>query len=335
MDPASVVEATETGPDVRKVTAAITLAATALIALAVAAPAQADTPAFFTQKLYVDPYSDSQAVTDNLTSSGDTRAASIVKTITDQPQAVWLGDWWTPTVLQSVLRKHLKAAAAQGATPVFVTYAIPNRDCGGYSAGGLDQAAYLDWNRTIATTLSGSHAVVLVEPDSLSMLAAAKCAPVAASRPGLINAAVKILNAAGLTTYIDGGNAHWLSPDQQAKWLNAAGIADARGFFTNVSTTDATQSERDYAGKVSSRVGWKHYVIDVSRNGNGWQGASWCNPAGAALGQNPVVVEGDTYKLDALLWVKHPGLSDGACDGAPAAGKWYQTAAEALVLNRR
>ena len=320
----------------RKLPAAIYTAALALAVLAAAAPAHADTgPAFANPRLYVDATTDAQTATTQLSAAGAATQAALIKTIADQPQAVWLGDWWTTPVLQSVLRKHVQAAAAQQATLVLVTYAIPNRDCGGYSAGGFTAAQYLDWNRTIAASLAGTHAVVLVEPDSLAMLSAAKCASETSSRPALIHQAVNILNGAGLTTYIDGGNGHWLTPDQQAKWLNAAGIADARGFFTNVSTTDDTQSERDYAGKVSSRVGWKHYVIDVSRNGNGWQGAGWCNPPAAALGQNPQVVEGPVYKLDALLWVKHPGLSDGSCNGAPAAGKWFEGAAEQLVYHRK
>ncbi|GAA1446075.1 glycoside hydrolase family 6 protein [Leifsonia poae] len=295
--------------------------------------AAADAPVF-PGRLYVDPYSDARIVADWLAVRGQTTSAALIDTIADQPTAVWLGDWYaSPTLLRSVLQRHLRAAEAQHATPVFVTYAIPNRDCGGYSAGGLAPDQYLAWNRVIASELAGRHAVVLVEPDSLAMLASAKCASVAASRPSVIHSAVKILASAGVATYLDGGNARWLSPAAQADRLKAAGIADARGFFTNVSNFDRTQSERDYAGKVSSRVGWKHFIIDVSRNGNGWTG-TWCNPPGAALGQDPQITEGPDSKLDALLWVKHPGASDGTCNGGPDAGAWFQSAAESLVRSR-
>lgn len=287
----------------------------------------------FGDRLYVDPYSDARRVADQLAASGDTTTAALIEQIANQPTAVWLGDWYSPTLLLSVIQRHLRASAAQGATPVFVTYAVPDRDCGGYSAGGFTAEQYLDWNHRVADALAGSRAVVLIEPDSLTMLSSAKCAGVAETRLPLIRSAVGILNAAGLTTYLDGGNARWLSPDAQAVYLKAAGIAEAHGFFTNVSNFDATQTERDYAGKVSSRVGWKHFVIDVSRNGNGWTG-TWCNPPGAALGQNPLITESATSKLDALLWVKHPGASDGPCNGGPPAGAWYQSAAEALVLGR-
>jgi len=289
--------------------------------------ARADDLPAFGSRLYVDPTSDAQRVYDSLLAQGDTARAALIGRIASQPTAVWLGDWYTPTLLVSVIQRHLRAAASQGATPVFVTYAIPNRDCGGYSAGGYTADQYLDWTQQVANALAGSRAVVLIEPDSLAMLSSAKCAGVAATRLPLLQSAVGILAAAGLSTYLDGGNARWLTPD-----VNAAGIAGARGFFTNVSNFDATQTERDYAGKVSSRVGWKHFVIDVSRNGNGWTG-TWCNPPGAGLGQNPQITESASTKLDALLWVKHPGASDGPCNGGPPAGAWYENAAEALVLN--
>jgi len=303
----------------------------ALVWAPVGPTASADEAPAFGSRLYVDPTSDAQRAYEALTARGDTATAALIGRIASQPTAVWLGDWYTPTLLRSVIQRHLQAAAAQGATPVFVTYAIPNRDCGGYSAGGLSADQYLEWNRQVAEALAGSRAVVLIEPDSLAMLSSTKCAGVAASRLPLLTAAVGILAGAGMSTYLDGGNARWLTPDAQAAYLKAAGIAGARGFFTNVSNFDATQAERDYAGKVSSRVGWKHFVIDVSRNGNGWTG-SWCNPPGAALGQNPQIVESNTAKLDALLWVKHPGASDGLCNGGPPAGAWYESAAEALAL---
>ncbi|MFF1876640.1 glycoside hydrolase family 6 protein [Leifsonia sp. NPDC058230] len=311
----------------------VAVAATVLVGAAQVPPARADAVPVFPGRLYVDPYSDARKVADQLAAGGDARASALVDTIADQPTAVWLGDWYSPALLLTVIQRHIRAAAAQNATLVFVTYAIPNRDCGGYSSGGFSPDQYLAWNRTVADALAGTHAAVLIEPDSLSMLSSAKCAGEADIRLPLIRSAVQILNAAGLTTYLDGGNARWLTPAVQASWLIAAGIGEAHGFYTNVSNFDATQTERDYAGKVSSRVGWKNFVIDVSRNGNGWTG-TWCNPPGAALGQNPQITESPTIKLEALLWVKHPGASDGECDGGPPAGAWFQSAAEALVLGR-
>jgi endoglucanase len=299
----------------------------------VAAPSSALTASSpFSGGLFVENGTDAQAAVARLNSEGQTDSAQLIGQIASQPTAIWLGDWYSDALLKSVIQRNLTPALAAGKTLVFVTYAIPDRDCGGYSAGGFDAAEYLDWNQTIATALAGSHAVVLIEPDSLSMLASPVCAGVAAERLPLIRSAVDILAAAGLSTYLDGGNSRWLTPTAQAAWLNQAGIADATGFFTNVSNFNPTQQENDYAGKVSSRVGWKHFVIDVSRNGAGATGG-WCNPVGAGLGANPRVSDG-TGKLDALLWVKHAGASDGSCDGNPAAGDWSDALALGLVANR-
>ncbi|MFF7726893.1 glycoside hydrolase family 6 protein [Streptomyces sp. NPDC008001] len=58
---------------------------------------------------------------------------------------------------------------------------------------------------------------------------------------------------------------------------------------------------------------------------------SWCNPPGRALGTPPTTATGDP-RIDAFLWIKRPGESDGACRGAPPAGRWW--AEYALELAR-
>ncbi|MGH1526447.1 hypothetical protein ACRAWC_21465 [Leifsonia sp. L25] len=73
----------------------------------------ADVPAFGS-RLYVDPTSDAQRVYESLLAQGDTTRAALIGRIASQPTAVWLGDWYTPTLLLSVIQRHLSAAAAQG-----------------------------------------------------------------------------------------------------------------------------------------------------------------------------------------------------------------------------
>jgi endoglucanase len=325
----------------RACAAALTVAsiiAFATTAQATAAPALGSATALRTPSqifpggLFRESGTDSEKAATRLAAAGDAESAALIRQISSQPTAIWLGDWFSPTLLKSVIKRHVDAARQQGRTLVFVTYAIPNRDCGGFSAGGTSYDSYLDWNRTVANALWGTKAVVLIEPDSLAMLSSAKCAGEAAKRLPLLRKAVDILNGAGLTTYLDGGNSRWLKPDVQASWLNQAGVSKAQGFFTNVSNFNPLQAERDYAGALSARVGWKHYIVDVSRNGNGWTG-TWCNPTGAALGENPRVADGSS-KLDAVLWVKHPGASDGSCNGGPPAGDWFESYALALARNR-
>ncbi len=84
------------------------------------------------------------------------------------------------------------------------------------------------------------------------------------------------------------------------------------------------------------------FVIDTSRNGRGPPDASpygaapyhqppsvlealkngnWCNPRGAGLGLRPSSNTGVAL-LDAYLWIKTPGQSDGQCDATGGARAW-------------
>jgi endoglucanase len=85
-----------------------------------------------------------------------------------------------------------------------------------------------------------------------------------------------------------------------------------------------------------------HFVIDTSRNGRGTLDTApyaiapynqpknvldklgtynWCNPPGAGLGRPPTVDTGVPL-VDAFLWVKTPGESDGSCNITGNARAW-------------
>jgi endoglucanase len=51
------------------------------------------------------------------------------------------------------------------------------------------------------------------------------------------------------------------------------------------------------------------------------QSGNWCNPPGAGLGLQPTANTGVAL-LDAYLWVKTPGQSDGQCDAAGGVRAW-------------
>jgi len=119
--------------------------------------------------------------------------------------------------------------------------------------------------------------------------------------------------------------------------------------------TDPTANTAGINSRYESILGGAeptaHFVIDTSRNGQGpWAGTlDWCNPPGRGLGETPTTDTGDEL-VDAYLWIKVPGESDGQCDrpaaGAasgtdgewggitdPAAGAWFpQQAAELIEL---
>lgn len=97
-----------------------------------------------------------------------------------------------------------------------------------------------------------------------------------------------------------------------------------------------------YAQNLGSAMPTLHFLIDTSRNGQGpldasvyanapydqpnavvnvLSGGSWCNPPGRGLGLRPTANTGVPL-LDAYLWVKTPGQSDGTCDAAGGARAW-------------
>ncbi|MBT2503071.1 glycoside hydrolase family 6 protein [Curtobacterium sp. ISL-83] len=282
---------------------------------------------------YRSPTSEAAKAATALTPS-DPAGAAAAATIARYPVASWLGEWTQGTALTRTIDQAVAGAQQAGTTPVFVTYAIPDRDCGGYSAGGFDETSYDAWVDTIAARLSGHRAVVVVEPDALSMLGGSRCdAGLEAQRYRILHREVRALGAVGVAAYLDGGNSNWVPVAEAARRLTAAGVQDARGFFTNVANDYPTSAEVAYADQVSAATAGSHYVIDTSRNGQGWRG-TWCNGPGAGLGDAPSVAPPGTA-LDALLWVKTPGASDGTCNGGPAAGTWWSAAARSLVANAR
>ena len=97
-----------------------------------------------------------------------------------------------------------------------------------------------------------------------------------------------------------------------------------------------------YAQNMGNAVASTHFVVDTSRNGDGpndmaqytsapysqpssvigtLAAGNWCNPPASGLGLRPTANTGVPL-LDAYLWVKTPGQSDGQCDAAGGVRAW-------------
>jgi endoglucanase len=267
--------------------------------------------------------------------STDSREPAIASQIASQPQGIWFSRY-SPSTVQSDASAITTAAAAAGQTPVLVMYNIPNRDCGGASAGGApDVASYETYIHSFATGLGAHQVIVILEPDSLA-LQTCLSAQQAADRDGALAFAGQTIHTAdpGAKVYMDAGHSNWNSPSAQAAALNAASVkTSADGIFSNVSNFMATSDEVSYDKQVLSALGSPanlHIVVDTSRNGNGpAAGDPWCDPSGRALGQAPTANTGDPA-VDAFLWVKPPGEADGCAD---AAGTFDPALAFALIAN--
>jgi endoglucanase len=172
---------------------------------------------------------------------------------------------------------------------------------------------------------------VILEPDALAGMDCLD-AVTRQERVTLIREAVQALKAQNASVYLDAGHAQWQPPAEMAKRLQEGGIAIADGFALNVSNLQATSANVAYGEALSRLVGGKHFLIDTSRNGvPGTDPRGWCNPRGRALGVAPTTNTGHPL-IDAFLWIKQPGESDGTCGGGPQAGAWWSE--YALELSR-
>ena len=273
--------------------------------------------------LYVDPANQSYAAWEEAEGADKELLAKIALT----PQAYWVGSWADADLSRAEVADYTGRAAAAGQTGVLTVYAIPGRDCGNHSGGGVPESEYARWVDTVATGIEGNP-VVILEPDALAQLGDCDGQ---GDRVGYLSYAADSLTDAGARVYVDAGHSAWLSVDEAARRLQLIGFTDAVGFALNTSNYQTTAETRAYAEQVSAQVGGQPYVIDTSRNGNGSNG-EWCNPRGRALGEPPRLVD-DGTRLDALLWIKLPGESDGECNGGPAAGAWWQEIALELAAN--
>jgi endoglucanase len=258
--------------------------------------------------------------------------------IAAQPQASWHGGWSGD--IKTVVQNYVNAAERAGELPLLVAYNVPNRDCGQYSAGGArDSEAYVEWISAFAAGIGGRRAAVVLEPDAIPLLEQCLSEADQAKRLDLMRQAVGILAARpGVSVYVDAGHSSWVPAPEMAKRLKLAGIERARGFALNTSNYRADDELIKYGKELIALLGIEtHFIIDSSRNGNGPPAPAnedWCNPDGRALGRPPTADTGDAA-LDAFVWIKRPGESDGECKGGPAAGQWFQERAVEMARNAK
>ncbi|MFE5210779.1 glycoside hydrolase family 6 protein [Streptomyces sp. NPDC056600] len=255
----------------------------------------------------------------------DRRRPVIARRIASRPAAVWFADPDATTVAARV-RAVTSRAAAQGRVPVLVAYTIPDRDCGQYSAGGAqDLDAYDGWIDRFASGLGTGEVIVILEPDAIAQSHCLSESDRADRFASLARAGRVVKRVAPRArVYYDAGHSGWNSAAQQAALLRRAGADSPRssdGIFSNVSNFRATADEVRYVRQVLEAMGAPAShgaVIDTSRNGNGPPPeGKWCDPAGRKVGRAPALSPGEA-RVDAYLWVKLPGESDG-CRGQAGA----------------
>lgn len=287
---------------------------------------------------WVDPHSDAARQVAAWEAAGRNSDAQVLRRIADRPLALWIpGGDPGPEI-----RRARAGADATGRTLLLAAYNIPYRDCGQHSAGGArDARAYRSWIGAFADNIKDTRAVVVLEPDAVAHIIDGCTRPEHhAERYRLLSEAVDRLKKNRNTkVYLDAGNPAWIpDPTDLVEPLFKAGLARADGFALNVSNFQSDAAARAYGARISKGTNGKHFVIDTSRNGDGPlpgdRNQAWCNPPGRALGAPPTDRTDDPL-VDAYLWVKRPGESDGTCRGGPAAGTWWPDYALGLARRAR
>jgi cellulose 1,4-beta-cellobiosidase len=223
----------------------------------------------------------------------------------------------------------------------------------------------------------------IIEPSSLAELATNSNDPqcVASERVYLdsIVYALTKLSGPNVFLYLDAASSNWTGWDPGRKRLAqilqevlvAAGGADRiRGFASNIGAYNALdgdtdrrilpgnpcQNELTYVQELSEDLAKagvvdKTFLIDTGRNGRSGvrtDAGNWCNVKGAGLGERPRAAP--LALVDAYVWAKPPGESDGNADpsapdferacassdaepGGPVGGAWFQSHFLELVRN--
>jgi endoglucanase len=307
------------------------IAASAVACTAEPPPEAGAGPAPSPSGYYVDPNTAAAAQARQWEAEGRTSDAELVREIAEQPLPLWVtGD---VEQVRAQAAEYVGRARAAQARPLLVAYNIPNRDCGSFSGGGAPDAGYYRaWIDGLADAVEDSGATIVLEPDAVPHeLSGCVDGALRDERYVLLSDAVDTLKDAGATVYLDAGNPGFISDvDALAGALERSGVGRADGFSLNVANFRTTEDNVEFGTAISQRLGGARFVIDTSRNGAGppptedIDGApSFCNPPGRALGAAPTTDPGLPL-VDALLWVKRPGESDGACrPGEPEAGQWF------------
>ncbi|TDZ49557.1 Exoglucanase 2 [Colletotrichum trifolii] len=315
--------------------------------------------------------------------------ATAAAKVAEVPTFMWMDTRAKVPLVDATLADIRRANQAGGNyAGQFVVYDLPDRDCAAAASNGEFAIAdggvakykeYIDAIRAMIIKYSDIRVLLVIEPDSLANLVTnlnvPKCAGAQAAYLECTNYAVTQLNLPNVAMYLDGGHAGWLgwpanlppAAQMYAKVFKDAGSPKAlRGLATDVSNYNAWSltvlGNANYDEKhfveafrpLLEAQGWPaQFIVDQGRSGKQPTGqeqwGDWCNAIGTGFGLRPSANTGSAI-VDAFVWVKPGGESDGTSDStaarydhncgksdalkpAPEAGTWFQAYFEQLLKN--
>ncbi len=290
-------------------------------------------------QIYDDPNDQASLLARQWLKSRPSDALALSK-VGSQPWSRWFAE--TNWAIAQEIGEYFREAEEAKSLPVSVLYMIPKRDCSSLDAGGgfTSTAQYREWIARIgvAAIFYTGPAVFILEPDAV---ASWDCLSKTQrdARIDVLQYAINTLATKNHAVYLDVGNPAWHTPDEILARIKSFDLTALRGFALNVSNFIPTTEVVAYAEALYAATSLPS-VIDTSRNGNGHSAQEgWCNPPGRALGDPPRAITNNPA-VDAYLWVKAPGESDGRrgdaetdCHGGPDAGEFWPAYAVELGRN--
>ena len=277
---------------------------------------------------------------------GDLADAAAEHFIASQPTGYRFWMFNTPADPAGNVARYLENAqdAQPGKVVELSTYSLVHAPCGSTATPAFT-SRYLKWIRGLAQGIGNFRVVMFFELDSLIT---APCLTPAERHIRLVDQlrpAIQILEAADphLALYLDAGASDAVSAPRTARWLRAAGVQNAQGFFVNSTHFEWDTTEIQYGQNISTWLGGNvHFLVSSGVNGRGpllnahprYQGVeNLCNPPGRGLGT--MSTQTGFTNLDGMLWFAPVGNSAGACrPGAPPTAKYWPAYSEMLYKNR-
>jgi endoglucanase len=265
-------------------------------------------------------------------------------------QARWVGSWENDTRVAGLAREVYQSAGETGRIGLVAYQGMRDYPCERAAGDPSLEEAYAARTEALVADLpgTGAQAWIIVEPALLPTLDTCAGDP----RSAWLGAAVETITAAGAVVYLDATGLVDVEPAAAAvrlAALDAAGVdlQHVAGFALNSGQHRATGDVAAWGEEmlaalaaegvnvVAPRAGTDPgeqglgFIIDTSRNGVPLPPGQ-CNAAEAGLGTPPRLVgEG---ALDAVVWIKRPGESDGTCNEGLQIGQF--ALAKALELAR-
>ena len=266
--------------------------------------------------------------------------------IANTAQARWVGSWENDTRVAGLARDVYRKAAADDRIGLIAYQGMRDYPCERAVADPSLEAAYQARTAAVVQDLpgSGARAWIVLEPALLQTLDACAGDP----RGAWLEHAAAALAGEGAVVYLDATGLASRDPEAAAAIVARLDLGAVSGFSLNSGQHRPTAEQLawgeaflDALGALGADVDSPRgpgdpgepglgVIIDTSRNGVPLEGEQ-CNAPEAGIGAAPRLVGRGV--LDALVWIKRPGESDGSCNGGFAVGQFDQ--AKALELARR